>query len=147
MDAEIDAVRVAGTPNGPVPVVVLSVAGHRDVLPVFISFDQARSIVQGLDATDIGRPLTHDLLLDTMEELGGRVERVVVTDVRDDTYIADVHVAGPRDSVVVDARPSDALALAARTNVPIEVAEAVFESGRRDPGTFTDLDDVREVID
>ncbi len=147
MDAEIDAVRVAGTPSGPVPVVVLSVAGHRDVLPVFISFDQARSIVQGLDATDIGRPLTHDLLLDTMEELGGRVERVVVTDVEGDTYIADIHVAGPRSSVVVDARPSDALALAARTNVPIEVAEAVFESGRRDPGTFAELDDVREVID
>jgi bifunctional DNase/RNase len=82
-----------------------------------------------------------------MEELGGRIERVVVSDVREGTYIADLHVATPRDSVVVDARPSDSLALAARTNAPIEVAESVFEDGRRDPEEFEDLDDVREVMD
>ncbi|WP_246986238.1 bifunctional nuclease family protein [Halorientalis marina] len=147
MDATIQGVRVAGTPTGPVPVVLLAPDGEQDFLPIFIGFDEAASIARGLDASDVGRPLTHDLTLDIVEELGGRVERVVVSDVEDGTYIADLHVATPRESVVVDARPSDSLALAARTNALIEVAEAVFEDGRRDPDEFDDLDDIRDVMD
>jgi bifunctional DNase/RNase len=147
MDATIQGVRVAGTPTGPVPVVLLAPDGEQDFLPIFIGFDEAASIARGLDASDVGRPLTHDLTLDIVEELGGRVERVVVSDVEDGTYIADLHVATPRESVVVDARPSDSLALAARTNAPIEVAEPVFEDGRRDPDEFDDLDDIRDVMD
>ncbi|MFP9192353.1 bifunctional nuclease family protein [Natronosalvus vescus] len=151
MKASIDAVRVAGTPQGPVPVVVLAVEGESDVVPIFIGFEEATSIARGLEAEDIGRPLTHDLLLDVMEELGGRIERVVVSEIteRDDgqggTYIADLHVQTPRDTVVVDARPSDSLALAARTNVPIEITEDVFESGRDDREKFEELQDVREM--
>jgi bifunctional DNase/RNase len=99
-----------------------------------------------MDATDIGRPLTHDLTLDLMEELGGRVDRVVVSDVDEGTYIADLHVETPRGSTVVDARPSDSLALAARTNAPIAVEEAVFEDGARSPDQFEELRDVREVM-
>jgi len=149
MDAAIDAVRVAGTPDGPVPVVVLSVAGEDDVVPIFIGFDEATSIARGLDADDIGRPLTHDLLLDVVEELGGRVERVVVSAIEDEpsggTYVADLHLNTPRDDVVIDARPSDSLALAARTDAPIEVAESVFQSGRESAEKFDQLDDIREI--
>ncbi|WP_276255382.1 bifunctional nuclease family protein [Halomontanus rarus] len=151
MNAEIDAVRVAGTQQGPVPVLVLAVDGEDDVVPIFIGFEEAASIARGLEAEDIGRPMTHDLLLDVMEELGGRLDRVVVTEIetREDgpggTYIADLHVNTPRDSVVIDARPSDSLALAARTNAPIEVTEGVFESGRDDREKFDELDDIRDV--
>ncbi|WP_207591928.1 bifunctional nuclease domain-containing protein [Halomontanus rarus] len=151
MNAEIDAVRVAGTQQGPVPVLVLAVDGEDDVVPIFIGFEEAASIARGLEAEDIGRPMTHDLLLDVMEELGGRLDRVVVTEIetREDgpggTYIADLHVNTPRDSVVIDARPSDSLALAARTNAPIEVTEGVFESGRDDRSKFDELDDIRDV--
>ncbi|WP_257299851.1 bifunctional nuclease family protein [Haloarchaeobius sp. FL176] len=147
MNAAIDAVRVAGTRDGPVPVVVLSVADAEDVVPIFIGFEEAMAIARGLDAEDIGRPLTHDLLLDVVEELGGRITQVVVSAVEDGTYIADLHVATPRDDVVVDARPSDSLALAARTNTPIEISEAVFEDSRRDAGEFDELDDIREVTE
>ena len=83
---------------------------------------------------------------DDREELGGRVDRVVVSELRDGTYIADIHLNTPRQDVVVDARPSDSLAMAARTNVPIEVSEAVFEEGREDPGEFEELRDIREVL-
>lgn len=149
MDARIDAVRVAGTPDGPVPVVVLAVGDAEDVLPIFIGFDEARSIARGMDAEDIGRPLTHDLLLDVIEELGGRVTQVTVSDIEESdeggTYIADLHLDTPRTSTVVDARPSDSLALAARTNAPIEVAESVFESGREDAERFGELQDIREM--
>lgn len=146
MQASIDAVRVAGTPEGPVPVVVLTAEGTDDALPIFIGFEEANSIAYGLDAYDIGRPLTHDLLLDVMEELGGRVDRVEISEITDDgTYIADLHLEGPRSSMVVDARPSDSLALAARTNVPVEIARSVFEEGRQPAEQFDELADIREV--
>jgi bifunctional DNase/RNase len=147
MNAHIDGVRVAGTPDGTVAVVVLGVESEGDVLPIFIGFEEAASIARGLDADDIGRPLTHDLTLDLVEELGGRIDRVVVSDVDEGTYIADLHVQTPRGDEVVDARPSDSLALAARTNAPIEVADHVFEDGRRPGDQFEDLRDVREVMD
>lgn len=146
MDASIDAVRLADTADGPVPVVLLAVETEPDVLPIFIGFEEARSIAQGMDAIDIGRPLTHDLLLDVVEELGGRIERVVVTGLEDGTYVADLHLNTPREDVVVDIRPSDGLALAARTNAPIEVAEEAFTVGRSDPAVYADLRDIREVM-
>ncbi|MBZ6494911.1 MULTISPECIES: bifunctional nuclease family protein [Natrinema] len=151
MQASIDAVRVAGTPQGPVPVVVLAVEGEDDVVPIFIGFNEATSIARGLEAEDIGRPLTHDLLLDVMEELGSRIDRVVVTEIEErdagqgGTYIADIHLETPRGETVVDARPSDSLALAARTNAPIEVSEAVFADSRDDSEKFDELEDIRNV--
>lgn len=155
MNAHIDAVRVAATEDGPVPVVILSVdeeataeaAEAEDVLPIFIGFDEAISIARGLDAVDdIGRPLTHDLLLDVIEELGGRVESVHISAVEDNTYIADLGLDTPRDTVTVDARPSDSLALAARTNAPISVSEEVYEEGRHPRAEFEDLQHIRDVL-
>lgn len=147
MEATIEAVRVAGTPDGPVGVLVLGVDDEEDVLPIFIGLEEATSIAQGLEAEDIGRPLTHDLLLDVMEELGGRVERVEVRAIEDGTYYADLHIVTPRDATIVDARPSDSLALAARTNARIDVDDGVFQNGRRDPERFEDLTDIREVTE
>jgi bifunctional DNase/RNase len=145
MEASIDAVRVAGTPEGPVPVVVLGVEDADDVVPIFIGFEEAASIARGLEAAPSPRPFTHDLTLDIVEELGGRVDRVVVAAIEDNTYIADLHLDTPRDGIVVDARPSDSLALAARTNAPVEITEDVFESGREPADQFADLDRLREV--
>ncbi len=151
MQASIDAVRVAGTPQGPVPVVVLAVEGKDDVVPIFIGFSEATSIARGLEAEDIGRPLTHDLLLDVIEELGGRIDRVVVSEIQTGelgdggTYIADLHIQTPRGETVVDARPSDSLALAARTNAGVEITAEAFEDGRDDSDKFERLEDIRNV--
>ncbi|RJT06858.1 bifunctional nuclease family protein [Halococcus sp. IIIV-5B] len=151
MNAHIDAVRVAGTPSGPVPVVLLAPDSEPDLLPIFIGFDEAAAIARGLDAVDIGRPLTHDLLLDVVEELGGRVDKVVVDSLESEgeggTYTADLHLDTPRGTTVVDARPSDSLALAARTGADIEIDPGVYDEGRRERTTFDDLDDIREVAD
>ena len=133
MDAHIEGVRVAETPSGLAAVVTLGV-------------EEATSIARGLDAQDIGRPMTHDLLLDVMEELGGRVERVVVSGLDDGTYVADLHVDTPRGDAVVDARPSDSLALASRTNADIEITPSVFEAGSEPAEEYDDLDDVRELM-
>ncbi len=149
MDALIDAVRVAGTPDGPVPVVLLSTEPDGDeVLPIFIGFDEAVSIARGQDAGGIGRPLTHDLTLDIIEELGGRVERVIVSAIVENTYIADLKLNTPRgEDITIDARPSDSLALAARTNAPIEINDEVFADGRQTRDEFDELRDIREVVD
>ncbi|WP_254531916.1 bifunctional nuclease family protein [Natrinema gelatinilyticum] len=151
MQASIDAVRVAGTPQGPVPVVVLAVDGEDDIVPIFIGFNEATSIARGLEAEDIGRPLTHDLLLDVMEELGSRIDHIVVNEIKErsdgqgGTYIADIHLATPRGETVVDARPSDSLALAARTNASIEITDDVFEDGRDEREKFDELEDIRNM--
>lgn len=147
MDASIDAVRVAGTPEGPVGVVTLTVEDSPDVLPISVGLEEAASIARGMDAADVGRPLTHDLLLDVVEELGGRVNEVVVTDVVEERYVADVHLDTPRERTTVDARPSDSLALAARTNGDIEVDETVFEENAESPDEYADLDDIRELME
>lgn len=146
MNAHIEDVRVAGTPEGALPVVLVGIEDESDVLPIFIGFDEAASIARGQAATDIGRPLTYDLMLDTIEELGGRIDRVVVRGVEDNTFLADLHLQTPRGETVVDARPSDSLALAARTDAPIDVTEPVFEDSRRDPDDFEHLTDIREVM-
>jgi bifunctional DNase/RNase len=145
MDATIDAVRIAGTPDGPVGVVTLGVPETSDVLPISVGLEEAASIARGMDAADVERPLTHDLLLDVVEALGGRVSEVVVTDTVGETYVADVHLDTPRDGAVVDARPSDSLALAARTGADIRVEDPVFEEGRRPSEDFEELDDIRDV--
>ena len=146
MEAHIEGVRVAETPGGLAAVVTLAVDDAAEVLPIFIGVEEATSIARGLDADDVGRPLTHDLLLDVMEELGGRVERVVVSGLEEDTYVADLHVDTPRTDAVVDARPSDSLALAARTNADIEVERSVFEAGSEPPEEYDDFDDIRELM-
>ena len=146
MDAHIEGVRVAESPSGVVAVVTLGVEDGTDVLPIFVGFEEAASIARGLDAADIGRPLTHDLLLDVIEELGGRVDRVAVSSIDDGTYIADLHLDTPRESAVVDARPSDSLALAARTGADIEVDPSVFDTGREPIEEYAGLEDIREMI-
>ena len=146
MEAHIEGVRVAETPGGLAAVVTLAVDDAAEVLPIFIGVEEATSIARGLDADDIGRPLTHDLLLDVMEELGGRVERIVVSGLEEDTYVADLHVDTPRADAVVDARPSDSLALAARTDADIEVERSVFEAGSEPPEEYDDFDDIRELM-
>ena len=148
MDAHIDGVRVAGTTEGPVPVVLIGVADDDTrLLPIFIGFDEAVSIARGLDAQDIGRPLTHDLMLDIIEELGGRVDQVVVSGLEEGTFVADLHLDTPRSEAVIDARPSDSLALAARTNASIAVEPSVFEEGGRPREEFEDLEDIREITE
>jgi len=71
MDAHIEGVYAVETPNGPITIVTLGVGEHDDVLPIFVGLEEGTNIARGLDAADIGRPLTHDLLLDIVEGTAG----------------------------------------------------------------------------
>lgn len=105
-------------------------AGGR-YLPIMITGDQARSIQLGLSGEEFERPLTHDLLLDAVNEMGGALDFIVVDDLMEGTFYAKIHIErynnGEREEFVLDARPSDAVALAVRTQCPIEVQDKVME--------------------
>lgn len=128
----------AGDDGNGAPVVLL---GARDsVVPIFVSSDQAQSIQHALEGEPFERPLTHDLLVDVVAELGGAVDRVRIDDLTDGTFYAKLHAEeyreGERRSVTFDARPSDAIAVALRVDCPILVSEAVVEEAGRSPEEF-----------
>ena len=96
------------------------------ILPIVCGMSEGQAIAMKASGIEPARPMTHDLLAATIEALGGAVQRVVVTDVRGDTFYARVHVKRRGEQLSIDARPSDALNLAIRADAPIYVAEHVF---------------------
>jgi bifunctional DNase/RNase len=109
------------------PIVLLRESGGTRHLPIWIGADVATAIAFALEGVEPQRPLTHDLLKLAIEALGARVDRVTVTALEDGIYYADlVFDLGERE-VTVSSRPSDAIALAARTSAPIFVSPAVLD--------------------
>lgn len=109
-------------------VLVLEETEGPRLLPVWIGLYEGGSIGMALAGQKFPRPLTHDLFLDALERLGTTLEKVVVTDLRDSTFFAEIHLKRDEERLVVDARPSDSIALAVRRNCPIYVADEVFEA-------------------
>ena len=107
-------------------VVVLEEKGGERVLPIWIGRPEAESIAAQLNGIKRERPMTHDLMQHVIAGLSGLLRRVQVTKVVDGTYHAELHLTRGGHPVVVDARPSDAIAVALRLEAPIFVAEALF---------------------
>ena len=112
------------------PVVLLYVPSEEMCLPIWIGPAEAASIALVLRGETFSRPLTHDLLAMVVDGLEGHVERVVVTDQRDGTYYARIYLGRGRDVVAIDARPSDCIALALRTQAPIYLEESMLAKVR-----------------
>ncbi|MFJ6654284.1 bifunctional nuclease family protein [Microbacterium sp. NPDC091313] len=100
--------------------------GAGTILPVWIGEQEATSILVAVEGVTPPRPLAHDLMVRLLEALDGTVERVEVTRVEDGTFYAEVSLFTPHGLRVIDARPSDAIALASRMGAPIWVADPVF---------------------
>jgi bifunctional DNase/RNase len=126
IELELVAVRVELPSNTPV-VVLKELAGRQRQLSIFIGNPEATAIAFALEGVDTPRPLTHDLFCDVLDELGVTLERVVITELRDTTYFADLHLKSPNGVVHVSSRPSDAIALAVRTGCPIFAEEDVLD--------------------
>ncbi len=110
------------------PIVLLRESGGSRYLPIFIGAGEAAAIAFAIEGVEPQRPLTHDLMRDLIGALEARVDRVVVTSLRDGIYFADLILAREEgEEIVVSSRPSDAIALAARTESPILVAPSVLE--------------------
>ena len=108
------------------PVILLKERDGERTLPIWIGLAEARSIASRLKRIETPRPNTHDLAQRLLEGLDASVERVVVTELRRNTYYGLIVMRGPDGRVQVDSRPSDAIALALRVDAPIFVAEALF---------------------
>ncbi|GAA4369508.1 bifunctional nuclease family protein [Agromyces bauzanensis] len=97
------------------------------VLPIWIGSQEATSILIAIQGEQAPRPLTHDLMKTLLDTVGARVERIEVTRIEDGTFYGEITLTTPSGPVVLDARPSDSVALAARTEAPLFVADAVLE--------------------
>jgi bifunctional DNase/RNase len=106
---------------------------QRRHLPIWIGPCEASAIWLKLDGARangmVRRPLTHDLCVSIIERLGGRIERIVIDDFSNDTYYAKIHFAVNGRSIIVDSRPSDAIALALRCDAPVWVSDEIMETG------------------
>ena len=112
------------------PIVILKDKAGERVLPIWVGIFEANAIALQIENVATPRPMTHDLLRNVISDLDGRVERVVVSDLRDNTFYAVIHLTVKGESVAVDARPSDAIALALRTRSPILVEENVIDNAK-----------------
>lgn len=112
------------------PIVVLKDESGQVTLPIWIGIAEATSIASAIKQVSMARPLTHDLFYELLLELGITVQRIVITELKDSTYFAEL-ILGQGDRVLVlDARPSDAIAMALRATAPIYVAQAVLDQAR-----------------
>jgi hypothetical protein len=109
------------------PVVVLREHEGERILPIWIGGHEAAAIAMHIGEVDIGRPLTHDLLVSVLEGLGGRLDRVVITRVESNTYFAELVVHREGEVVKIDARPSDSIAIALRTGARIFAERELLE--------------------
>jgi bifunctional DNase/RNase len=112
------------------PIVVLKDDDEKFFLPIWVGIFEANAIALQLENVTTPRPMTHDLLRNMISELDARVTRVVINDLRDSTFFAQIRVITGGRTMEIDARPSDAIALALRTEAPIFVAQSVLEQAQ-----------------
>jgi uncharacterized protein len=130
LEMELVGIELERPPN--IPCLLLREAGGEGrVLPIFIGGPEATAIAFALEAVETPRPMTHDLMKDLLDELGARVERITITELRDATFFAEIALSLAGEIHTVSARPSDAVALAVRVGCPVYAEEAVLEVAAR----------------
>ena len=137
-DTDIE-VQIRGLMLDPVtnmPIVVLKDVASDLVLPIWVGVFEANAIALELENTTMPRPMTHDLLRNMAKGLNAVVDRVVVSDLREDTFYATIWMTQGGDAVAMDARPSDAIALALRWDCPIFVANKVLGRTKQNAGVL-----------
>jgi bifunctional DNase/RNase len=126
MPKEVTVAGVTVDPLTKSPIVVLREPESGNVVPIWIGLLEANAISLALEGTEPPRPMTHDLIKFILQATGSELQSVEITDIRDSTYFALLHIEGNGESVNVDARPSDAIALALRCGARILVSETVL---------------------
>ena len=128
MDIEVELSRIIIDETSDQQVIVLKEKDGDRSLPIVIGIVEIMAIDRRLKGKTVIRPLTHDLLSNIIEAVGAKIEKVVISDLQNHTYYATIHVNINNKKIEVDSRPSDAIAVGIATNVPIFVAEHVFEN-------------------
>ncbi|MEZ5285446.1 MAG: bifunctional nuclease family protein [Vicinamibacterales bacterium] len=112
------------------PIIILRDPDGQKVLPIWVGVFEANAIALQIENIQTPRPMTHDLLRNVIQDLRAAVEKIVVCDLKDNTFYAMIHLTTPAGPVAIDARPSDAIALALRTRAPILVDEKVIDNAK-----------------
>ena len=112
------------------PIVILRDKDGQKVLPIWVGIFEANAIALQIENISTPRPMTHDLLRNVITDLHATVQKVVVCDLQENTFFALIYLGLGADTVAIDARPSDALALALRTRAPIFVEETVIDNAK-----------------
>jgi hypothetical protein len=118
-------------PVSQMPIVVLKAKDDEEtVLPIWIGIFEADSILRELQKVEPPRPMTYELMKNVITQMGGVVDKVIINDLRDSTYYAEVHVLQGNNLLIIDSRPSDAINIALRFSAPIFVEEIVLEKSK-----------------
>jgi len=125
---EMKVIGIALDPTNNTPIVVLRDQNNKIILPIWIGIMEASAIAAAMEGVTFSRPMTHDLLKVAIEKLGGKVIKIEVVDLKDNVFHAEVSIeTDKKDTITIDARPSDAIALALRTDAQIFVATHVLD--------------------
>ncbi len=149
-DVEVQIRGLMLDPVTNMPIVVLKDVASDLVLPIWVGVYEANAIALEMEKTTTPRPLTHDLLRDVTRGLGAVVRKVVVSDLREDTFFATIWMDQGADEVTIDARPSDAIALALRWDCPIFVSRSVLGRSKQvasSPGANVDAEELRKWLE
>jgi len=130
MDVEVKIRGLMMDPSTNMPIVVLKDIGSDAVMPIWVGIYEANAIAFEIEKLAAPRPMTHDLTRNLLQHLNGELERIVITEIKDDTFYAVLWLRQGGEQIAVDARPSDAIALALRADCPIYVAEHVMASAK-----------------
>ncbi len=121
-------------PVSNMPIIILKNPDGKTVLPIWVGIFEANAIAMQLESVVSPRPMTHDLLKNVIEGLQAHVEQVVITDLKDNTFFASIHLTRGGERFSIDARPSDAMALALRASAPILVDRQVLDKSESPSG-------------
>jgi hypothetical protein len=134
MDIEVRIRGLMMDPNTNAPIVVLKDVSSDAVMPIWVGLHEANAIAIEIEKVAAARPMTHDLARNIMRHMNGQLDKIVITELRDDTFFAVLWIRQGSEFITLDARPSDAIALALRSDCPIFVSEQVMQSAKLNTG-------------
>ena len=130
------------------PIVVLHDKDNRRALPIWIGSAEASAIIRKIENIPATRPMTHDLIVNMIKDLKCEISRIEIYDVSDDTYFANIVIINPdKKEIAIDSRPSDAIAVAIRVDMPIYISSKVLASGAVSCDSAKDEEEAQEFRD
>lgn len=130
MDIEVRIRGLMMDPASNMPIIVLKDIASDTVMPIWVGIFEANAIAIEIEKMSAPRPMTHDLTRNLIRHLNAQLERIVITEIKDETFFAVLWLRQGEDSLAIDARPSDAIALALRADCPIFVDERVMQTAK-----------------
>lgn len=147
VEMELVGVRVRMPSNAPI-LLLRETEGRRRTVPIYIGGPEAHAIDLALSGTETSRPMTHDLFVSVMADLGATLEKVILTDLKQGTFYAELILkTSTGETQTISARPSDAVALAVRSNTPILAESLILDEAGIEERDETEVDDEDEMVE